>query len=127
MRSHLVAFLIAGLMLMPIVRATPAGMPSQAIEAACASCVLPMPAAAPETSDNCCDPVESEATDEPEEDDPCRRCPPLCCVLAAASVLTAPDAAGIHFCVIPRDATERPRDEHADSRALAPDPPVPIT
>lgn len=120
MRSHLVGILIAGLMLMPIVRATPAGVTPKQIETACALCDTTI---AETGEDPCCVTDQSGA---PEDEAPCTGCPPLCCVVGPPSPVANSDDIGLQLAALPRALHMRPTSERAISRALAPDPPVPI-
>lgn len=123
MRSFLAAFLIAGLTLLPAVRLTPVGMPAGEMEARCGTCVHDHDEAgdAPEAT-GCC----GQDADEPGEESPCRTCPPQCCLIGPTIPVAPPAHTDDQAPPRARAVSERPRDERAMSRALSPDPPVPI-
>ena len=122
MRSHLAGILIAGLMLMPLYRLTPAGMPDGP-----GLWSGPVPPCLTDAEPGaCCPGPEGSPAGTPGAPEPGGTCPPLCCTAPPAIALALPEIPPAEA-PEPRRLFPRARDELAGSRHLAPEPPVPIS
>jgi len=126
-RDLLVAILIATIAYLPF---TGLARPMEPIlgHAADGCCRLLEAEPKPAPTPSCC--ATPGASDDDAEKSPCLpddsgRCAKVCCVVAAASVMTSATLAPPVDDAEP-DPLPRPTNQRADSATLAPDPPVPI-